>query len=167
MTPKQRAYIENRIAGLRPKQAAIAAGYAPTGADQAASILEKRADVQKAIKKKAVPGANSAGSARGRRSDSERVEEFVETAESEGENWMKDHYDSPLDLFLHVMSEPRARPALRFEAAKQAAPYVHGKVAPAASKGKKAEAEERAKDKATVGKFRRRAAPSKPAVRLN
>lgn len=167
MTPKQRAYIENRIAGLAPKQAAIAAGYAPTGADQAASVMEKRADVQKAIKKKVVPGPNAAGSARGRRPDADKSGEFVETAQEEGESWMKDHYDSPLDLFLHVMSEPRARPALRFEAAKQAAPYVHGKVAPAAAKGKKAEAEERAKDKATGGKFRRRAAPSKPAVRLN
>lgn len=167
MTPKQRAYIENRIAGLAPKQAAIAAGYAPTGADQAASVMEKRADVQKAIKKKVVPGANSSGSANGRRSDAQKAAELVEQVETEGENWMRDHYDSPLDLFLHVMSEPRARPALRFEAAKQAAPYVHGKVAPAAAKGKKAEAEERAKEKAARGKFQRRAAPRGSAMRLN
>src|SRR5690606_38144151 len=87
MTPKQRAYIENRIAGLAPKQAAIAAGYAPTGADQAASVMEKRADVQKAIKKKVVPGANSSGSANGRRSDAQKAADLVEQVETEGENW--------------------------------------------------------------------------------
>ena len=167
MTPKQVAYIENRIAGLDPQAAAIAAGYAATGANQVASSLEKRADVQKAIKKKAKPEQNAGRSAGGRKSVGQKVDELAAAASGDKDNWMRDHYDSPLDMMTHIMNEPRAPKGMRFESAKIAFPFVHGKVAPAAGKGKKEQQEERAKEQSRNGKFARRSAPRATGITVN
>lgn len=165
MTPKQVAYIRNRIDGQRPREAAIAAGYAPTGAAQAAAMMEKRADVQKAIKKKVVPPVNEALAAGGVQRG---AAELAKDAAADPDNWMRDYYETPLDLLKHVMNEPRAAKGLRFEAAKIAAPYMHGKAEPEnKGKGKKAQAEEVAKQKAKTGKFQRRAAPGTRRMTLN
>jgi phage terminase small subunit len=63
---------------------------------------------------------------------------------------------TPLDYLLEVMRDPGMDDRLRMEAAKTAAPYVHGKVAEV---GKKAARADAAKTTAAVGRFRAGAAP--------
>jgi hypothetical protein len=62
---------------------------------------------------------------------------------------------TPLEFLLKVMRDSKEDPRLRMEAAKTAAPYVHGKVAEIGKKGLKQDA---AKD-AAAGKFRAGVAP--------
>jgi phage terminase small subunit len=62
---------------------------------------------------------------------------------------MKDHYGSSLELMQHSYNNPLLPPGLRFEAAKQALPYEHGRIG---EKGKKEDKKDRAKDVAK-GRF--------------
>ena len=68
---------------------------------------------------------------------------------------------TPLDYMLQVMRDPAASVSARMQAAIQAAPYMHGKVAPA---GKKTERADKAKEVGAAGTFRTRAAPGLKVV---
>ena len=151
---------------MAPRQAAIDAGYAPTGADSAASNLEKRADVQKAIKEKAKPKANAKQSAGGRQSRSAKAAALAAQAEGEG-TLLRPHYSSARELFAHLMNEPEARDATRMMAASELAKYEIKETAPAAGKGKKEQQEERAKEQSRNGKFARRSAPRATGITVN
>lgn len=143
-TEKQKSYIEARRAGLKPNAAAIEAGYSTASAERVAISFEKRPDFQRAIKKT----RNSVGSP------------GVLSSEV-ADSYLHDHYDTPLDLFLHLMNEPKAPKGLRIEAAKIAAPFVHGKVQPAGGKGKKEQLQERVNELRSTSKRRPRSAPNR------
>lgn len=156
--PKQRAYAEARAAGIEPKAAGVHAGYAQAGIAVTVCRLEARADIKAAIAKakkagvvipppKADPGAEPEGNT--------------------PDKWeMKDHYDSPLDLFRDVWNNPQAPKSLRYQAAKDAAPYLHARK----EGGKKEEKDQAAKDvaagtgKSKGSKFATPSAPSKLRV---
>lgn len=158
MTPKQAKYAENRIAGLGRKEAAIAAGYSPQSADSAAARCENVPEVRSAIKKGALPAVIKPKKSPGRPSLRSKVEGVVKAAGRESQSYLKESYDSPLDLLLDVVSQPLAPDGLRIECAKIAAPFVHGKPAPKAL-GKKEQADARAKELARGGRFTPRRAP--------
>lgn len=49
MTPKQRAYVEHRAAGLGQERAALEAGYAKASAKVSASRMERDPEIRRAI----------------------------------------------------------------------------------------------------------------------
>src|SRR5690242_2387545 len=132
LTDKQQRFVEAKAQGIGNTQAALLAGFAPTSAAVTASQLSKRDDIKAAIRaaKKAAGVKDTAPANVG----------------EDGKAKMKDHYDSPLDLFLDVMNMPAATFAIRFEAAKQAMPFVNPRIG---EKGKKESAKDRAKEIAT------------------
>jgi phage terminase small subunit len=133
LTEKQSKYVQGRVAGLKQRDAAIAAGYSPAGADVQAANLDKHPQVKAAIAKAKRAGARGMTSMRNPpRGDEPGDDEAV----------LKDHYDTPLDFMLDTMNNPRMPKGVRFEAAKQALPYVNGKVGDV---GKKQSQQNRAK----------------------
>ena len=65
------------------------------------------------------------------------------------DSWaMKDSYDSPLELLRDVWNNPKAPKGIRYQAAKDALPYLHARM----EGGKKEEKEKGAKG-AAKGKF--------------
>lgn len=145
---KMQLYAQGRAAGLDPNTAAANAGYAPgPGLRVNASRLESRADVKAEIKRLKKAGVVTA------------PEPTAHQEPQEKEPWgLKDRYDSPLDLLEDVMNNPNAPKSLRYQAAKDALPYRHGRVAEA---GKKEKKESAAVAASTRGKFQRKSAPQR------
>ena len=80
----------------------------------------------------------------------------IVTDDGSVDSWaMKDRYDTPLDLLRDVWNNPKAPKGIRYQAAKDALPYVHARM----EVGKKEEKEKAAK-RAVRGKFQPGAKPS-------
>lgn len=158
------AYIELRVSGLAPLDAAIAAGYAQSGIRVTASRLEQREDVRQALRV-AKRGATKAKPLHPLKSPvSNRHHRSVDDEPRHGDGpkspldpWrLKDRYTSPLDLMLDVMNNPEAPGGLRIQCAKDAMPYCHARK----EGGKKDDDKAKAKDTNTTSKFRTGNAPS-------
>ncbi len=110
-------YIEQRLSGLKPQDAALAAGYSPVQIRVTATTLEARADVKKAIKSGKAPESK----ARARSVASTDVPADLKP-------WaLQDSYNDPLSLMLDVMNNSKAPSGLRIECAKTALPYCHAR----------------------------------------
>lgn len=141
---KMQAYAAARAQGLAPVDAAAHAGYAGSGIRVTTSRIEARSDVQAEIKRLKRGGRPVT------------VKPPVSTDAPDMDKWgMRDEYDSPLDLMLDVMNNPKAPKSLRYQAAKDALPYCH----PRKEGGKKDDDKKRA-DKAAGGKFKTASRPT-------
>lgn len=131
---KMQKYAEGRAHGLSPRDAGLAAGYSGSGLAVTVSRIDKRDDVRSEIQRlkrggKAEPEAKS---------DDNGIDSWA----------MKDSYDSPLELLRDVWNNPKAPKGIRYQAAKDALPYLHARM----EGGKKEEKEKGAKG-AAKGKF--------------
>ena len=130
-----RLFCEAKASGLDNAKAARLAGYSVATAKTKGSELmarpEIRAEVTRLKKGEAEPGLRPIP--------------------------LKAHYDSPLDFMLDVMNQPLMPPSLRFEAAKQALPYVNPRVD---AKGKKDQRKDAAHKVAGESKFKPKRAPT-------
>lgn len=151
LTEQQMRFVEAKATGINARQAGLLAGYSAKTVNQATSRLMARADIKAAIRKAKKDGPKAG----------------VDNTDDDGKPRLRDHYESPLDFMLDVMNQPSMPAGLRFEAAKQALPYVNPKITPA---GKKQDKKERAKDIAsggaeTRGKYQTKRPPGgKPAL---
>lgn len=117
LTDKQKHFIQAMIGGVPQTQAAINAGYAPSSAAVTASQLMKRPDIKAAIR------------AGGGTTTAKKV-----TKPSAEVDSMKRKFGSSLELMQATYNDVDMPFGIRFEAAKQALPYEHGKIG---EKGKK------------------------------
>ena len=142
LTDKQRAFAVNKAAGVKHREAAIAAGYAPTAAAQQASILMSRPDIKaaiKAAKKLMTNGVMPEG-----------VNIATEAGLDPKKNSMpKSHYADPVTFLEDLMNHQHVPLAVRADAAKQLLPYKHARIG---EKGKKETAKDRAELIAGKGK---------------
>lgn len=135
LTNKQKAFAEAYAAGVDRIDAAIAAGYSKSGAPATASQLLARADVKAHIKRlksgKDDPSAD-------------------DDAADEQRSYLADKYKDPLSFMLALMNNPKAPAGVRYAAAKDALPYMHGRIG---EQGKKEKAAEASKKVAAGGRF--------------
>ena len=150
LSEKMKKFALAVVDGLSNKEAAISAGYAEKTASQAGSKLRKDPEIIVYIEK-------LKADKEGRSLTSEKPE-VKSTSTYENDNPLDDGdyaKDDPLQFLIDVMNKSDDM-FLRFNAAKAALPYVHGKVA---EKGKKESRADEAKDIAqSGGKFATRSA---------
>lgn len=143
LTKKQQAFVENKVAGCTNRDAAIAAGYAVSGASAMADKLLRLPAVRAAIKT-AAPTVSAKPAAP------------VMPAK---------HYPNAMGFLIDAMNLGALPLAMRIDAAKALLPYQHAKLG---EKGKKEKATERA---AEVTKGGRQFVPKRPpelrVVKLN
>lgn len=138
LTAKMARYCKGRAQGLGRTEAGLAAGYAVGNLAPTTSGLEKRADIQAEIARLKGGG------------------EPKQVEEESPEAWaLKPSYDSPLDMFLDVMNNPKAPKGIRISCAKDAMPYCHAR-----KEGGKKEEKAKAAKKLAGGKFATSAKPS-------
>lgn len=149
-------YIQHRLDGAEPLQAARLAGYAEgAGLKVVASRNEIRADVREAIRKAKRAGKTVTVARKPGQRKASRVDTGVEAIINPLEPWkLRDHYESPLDLLQDVMNNPKAPGGLRIQCAKDAMPYCHAR-----KEGGKTEEKDKA-GKKPGGKFPTMAPPS-------
>ena len=144
LSEKMKKFAQAVVDGLSNKEAAISAGYAEKTASQAGSKLRKDPEIIVHIEK-------LKADKEGRSLTSEKPK--VKTANTyEDDNPLDDEdyaKDDPLQFLIDVMNKSDDM-FLRFNAAKAALPYVHGKVA---EKGKKETKADEAKKATQGGKF--------------
>lgn len=144
LSEKMKKFAQAVVDGLSNKEAAISAGYAEKTASQAGSKLRKDPEIIVYIEK-------LKADKEGRSLTSEKPK--VKTANTyEDDNPLDDEdyaKDDPLQFLIDVMNKSSDM-FLRFNAAKAALPYVHGKVA---EKGKKETKADEAKKATQGGKF--------------
>lgn len=139
-TAKQEGYIEARVGGANQRDAAVIAGYASSSAAVQGCNLEKVPAIKAEIAKR------------------KKIAGVAVHASEPGALTLNEHYDSPAELFEHVMNMPDASFARRYQAAKDLAPFVHKRKA---APGKKETSEAEAKV-ASGGRFK----PKKTPLRL-
>lgn len=145
LTAKQQAFVDNKIAGVANRDAAIAAGYSVAGASVAADKLMRHPGVRTAI------AAATKGRAPGTKVSAPAMP--------------RARYDDSKSFLLDVMNHDELPLAVRADAAKQLLPYQHARLG---DKGKKEKANERAKEVAGRGqgvKFTPKAPPQLTVVR--
>lgn len=144
LSEKMKKFAQAVVDGLSNKEAAISAGYAEKTASQAGSKLRKDPEIIVHIEK-------LKADKEGRSLTSEKPK--VKTANTyEDDNPLDDEdyaKDDPLQFLIDVMNKSSDM-FMRFNAAKAALPYVHGKVA---EKGKKETKADEAKKATQGGKF--------------
>lgn len=144
LSEKMKKFAQAVVGGLSNKEAAISAGYAEKTASQAGSKLRKDPEIIVHIEK-------LKADKEGRSLTPEKPK--VKTANTyENDNPLDDEdyaKDDPLQFLIDVMNKSDDM-FLRFNAAKAALPYVHGKVA---EKGKKETKADEAKKATQGGKF--------------
>ena len=144
LSEKMKKFAQAVVDGLSNKEAAISAGYAEKTASQAGSKLRKDPEIIVHIEK-------LKADKEGRSLTPEKPK--VKTANTyEDDNPLDDEdyaKDDPLQFLIDVMNKSDDM-FLRFNAAKAALPYVHGKVA---EKGKKETKADEAKKATQGGKF--------------
>jgi phage terminase small subunit len=144
LSEKMKKFALAVVDGLSNKEAAISAGYAEKTASQAGSKLRKDPEIIVYIEK-------LKADKEGRSLTSEKPE-VKSTSTYENDNPLDDGdyaKDDPLQFLIDVMNKSDDM-FLRFNAAKAALPYVHGKVA---EKGKKETKADEAKKATQGGKF--------------
>jgi phage terminase small subunit len=140
LTEMQQSYVTNRAAGLRQREAAVAAGYSATTADKQASALERREDIKKGIAK----------AKRAMRGDGVTVPKDDELTERQKAQQMpRAKYTDPVDFLTDMMNHKHMPAAMRLDAAKQLLPYKHARIA---EKGKKESKKDRAAELSGGGK---------------
>ena len=148
-TEKQLKFIDAKAQGLKHRQAAIIAGYAPNSCEVAASQLMQRPDIKSAIAK--------------RKRELEKLGRVLPPlpGQEKEKPQLKDHYDDPLSLMQDVFNNPNIAFGMRFEAAKQAMPYCHARIGEQGKKEKKQEAA----NAANQGRFQPKTAPKLVSVK--
>lgn len=144
LSEKMKKFAQAVVDGLSNKEAAISAGYAEKTASQAGSKLRKDPEIIVYIEK-------LKADKEGRSLTSEKPK-VKSTSTHEDDNPLDDKdyaKDDPLQFLIDVMNKSDDM-FLRFNAAKAALPYVHGKVA---EKGKKESKADAAKTATQAGKF--------------
>lgn len=136
LTEKQQSFAVNKAAGVRNREAAIAAGYAPNSADVTAAKLLGRDDIQAAIKAAEVEGGKDGGDLMPRK-----------------------HYADAVSFLEDVMNHAKLPVAARIDAARHLLPYKHARVG---ELGKKAKAKERAEELTRSSRF----SPKRPPTTL-
>jgi Phage terminase, small subunit len=135
ITEKMRAYAVNKAAGLKNKEAAIAAGFSPKTADIQAARLNGHPEVKKAI----------AAAKRDMRKgviDKPDVPEADLSDEAAHRNKMpKAKYTDALEFLVDAMNHKHLPIAARADYAKALLPYQHARIA---EKGKKETKKDRA-----------------------
>ena len=132
LTAQKRRYAEARLSGMSKKESAIHAGCPEKTASQAASRLEKDAEVQAAMGRATVVRSAAKAPPAG-----DPVPYIPLSA------------DDPLDFFKGMMNDLEADPKLRLEAAKALASFT---VSKPGEKGKKEQVQEAAEQVAS-GRF--------------
>ena len=155
LTEMQQAFAVNKAAGLKNREAAIAAGYSAKNPDVQAAMLLRRADIKaaiKAAKKELAKGVNPGGV------------EIPEVEDTSDKNKMpKAKYTDAKDFLLDAMNHKHLPIAARADYAKALLPYQHARIG---ETGKK----EKLKDRANAvagkgkGKFSPKAPPSLKVV---
>lgn len=140
LTEKQQKFAINKAAGVKNREAAIAAGYAANNADVQAARMMQREDIKAAIKSAKAVGARPEG---------------VAIADP----MPRKRYADPMTFLEDVMNHVQMPIALRVDAAKQLLPYKHARVG---ELGKK----EKAKDRAEALTRKSRFGPSAPPTML-
>lgn len=141
LTEKQQKFAINKAAGVRNREAAIAAGYAANSADVAAAKLMQREDIRKAIK------AASAACAKPEGVDIDPMP--------------RKRYPDALTFLADVMNGPKLPVALRVDAAKALMPYQHARMGEV---GKKEKVKERADALTRKSRFSPKAPPTLRAI---
>ncbi len=148
LTDKQRRFVDAKARGASNKEAAEAAGYAPSTASQAGSRLAKDLEIVAAIEAlKRRPDAKGRAKPKTQSSPPEHGS-GPGHEEDDGLQGLPFTND-PKAWLLALMNAPDADAKLRVEAAKAVLPYEHGKVA---DQGKK-DAKQEAAKQAGKGKF--------------
>ena len=142
MTPKMKAFVEGKAAGLSNRDAAVSAGYTSLAAGETATRLLKRPDVKKALKAALKVQTASIPAARN-----------APEGEEDAAKLRTDYTDS-LDFMRQAMNNAKLPLGVRFDAAKQLLPYEHARIG---EKGKKESKQDAAREVGR-GKF----APKKP-----
>ncbi|MHA3054833.1 terminase small subunit [Acinetobacter sp. ANC 4633] len=146
---KMKKFAHAIVDGASNKDAAISAGYPEKTAAQQGSKLKKHHEIIVLIEK-------LKADKEGRSLTKTEVKKVKEVNSSNTEQDLDappdDPYsqDDPLEFLIDVMNNAGNDMFLRFNAAKAALPYIHGKVA---EKGKKQTKEEEAKKASNSGKF--------------
>ena len=161
ITKRQREYAEARASGLGKKAAALSAGCPAKTANQAATTLEKNREVIKHWQRIGfTPEVVAKEPKPEKKPPTPRPEELAAARIAErSETPLKD-YSDPLDFLRDVVNDPIEDQKLRIDAAKAWDAGLRGR---AATKGKKGEAEDRAKKAAS--RFAQVAAPGLKAVK--
>lgn len=134
LTEMQQQFVVNKAAGVKNREAAIAAGFSAKSADVQAGRMMGRADIKKAI-------------AKAKRDMRKGVTERPDVDEDDLDNDAKKKsmprakYTDPIDFLTDLMNHKYMPVAMRADAAKQLLPYKHARIA---EKGKKETAKERA-----------------------
>lgn len=144
MNNKMLEYCRLRAAGVEASAAVRSAGYTAKDVGIRAAQLDARKDVQEMVAKLQRNG-----------------ETDTEDADTERKTYLKKKYSNPLELFQDLMNNPDAPDALRYQAAKDALPYLHGKIGEG---GKKDAEREKAHSAANGGKFQPRRGPGRPRL---
>ncbi|MDD9317879.1 MULTISPECIES: terminase small subunit [Acinetobacter calcoaceticus/baumannii complex] len=144
LTEKMKKFARAIVDGKSNKEAAISAGYSEKSASQQGSKLRNDPEIIVYIEK-------LKAEKEGRTLTSEKQK--VKPNESgEDSNPLDDEFpytkDDPLQFLIDVMNNKDNEMFLRFNAAKAALPYTHGKVA---DKGKKETKAEAARNNAKAG----------------
>lgn len=116
LTEKQQKFAINKAAGVKNRDAAIAAGYAANNADVQAARMMQRDDIKAAIKSAKAAGAKS---------------ESVDT-----DPMARKHYADPMTFLEDVMNGVSFPVALRVDAAKQLLPYKRARMGELGKKAK-------------------------------
>lgn len=156
LTEKQLSFAQNIAAGVKQREAAIAAGYAPSPAAVTASNLMARSDIKAAV-------------ARFKREHKSGVTTPPDVDEGDLDNTEKRNkmprakYDDPIVFLTDLMNHKHIPLAMRADAAKQLLPYKHARIA---EKGKKDTKVERAKAIAGGGVKSKFATKTPPPLKL-
>lgn len=141
LNEKQQKFAINKAAGVKNREAAIAAGYAANNAGVQAARMMQRDDIKAAIKRARAAGAKPEGVT---------INPMP-----------RKHYATPMAFLEDVMNGADFPVALRVEAAKQLLPYKHARMG---EQGKKEKAKERAEALTRKPRFSPRTPPTLRAI---
>jgi phage terminase small subunit len=155
LTEKQQEFVNQRAHGVKPRAAAVAAGFSANSANVQASQLGARADI-----KAAITAAKKAMRANG-------VSVPKDEAETDNKYAMpRKHYSDSKDFLLDAMNHKHLPINVRGDYAKALLPYQHARIG---EEGKKEKAKTRARDVAGGGPAAKRnkfAPKQPPALRI-
>ncbi len=154
MNDRQRLYANARLSGMRQRESAIEAGYAPATAANAATRLEKHKDVKAAMR------AGKLG-----KTPIQRAIDSPTGEDAEDQCGLKPKYENSLAFMVDAMNNPQLSKTMRWQSAKELLPYQFGRVG---EKGKKETAKDRAAEVSKGGDggvFRPKTAPKLHSVK--
>ena len=144
LTEKMKKFARAIVDGATNKEAAISAGYAEKTASQQGSKLRNDSEIIVYIEK--LKAEKEGRSLTSEKPKVKTISTHEDDNPLDNEDYAK---DDPLQFLIDVMNKSDDM-FLRFNAAKAALPYVHGKVA---EKGKKETKADEAKQATNSGKF--------------